>query len=82
MRIRRRRSRSAQVADVLGSYLKLKAASKAAKGARKAAKGTAVYQVAKRTPVVKRLPFVAGAGIAAFVAARVLRGHDQDPAAA
>ena len=59
MRIRRRRSRSAQVADVLGSYLKLKAASKAAKGARKAAKG-----------------------IAAFVAARVLRGHDQDPAAA
>jgi hypothetical protein len=77
MTFRRRKSRKAQAADVLGSYLKLKAAGKAAKGARKAAKGTAAYQVAKRTPVVKRLPLVAGAGVAAFIATRVLRGgHD------
>jgi hypothetical protein len=74
MRIRRRKSRSAQIADALGTYLKFKAASKAAKGARKAAKGTAVYQVAKRTPVVKRLPLVAGAGVAAFFATRAVRG--------
>jgi hypothetical protein len=83
MRFRRRKSRSAQVADVLGTYLKFKAASKAAKGAKKAAKGTAAYQVAKRTPVVKRLPLVAGAGIAAFFATRFLRGgDDQTPATA
>jgi hypothetical protein len=74
MTFRRRKSRATQVADVLGTYLKFKAASKAAKGARKAAKGTAAYQVAKRTPLVKRLPLVAGAGVAAFFATRKLRG--------
>jgi hypothetical protein len=76
MRFRRRKSRTARAVDLLGTYLKFKAASKAAKAARKAAKGTAAYQVAKRTPIVKRLPIVAGAGVAAFVAARVLRGGD------
>ena len=60
--------------DLLGSYLKLKAAGKAAKGARKAAKGTAAYQVAKRTPLVKRLPLLAGAGVAAFFATKAIRG--------
>jgi len=60
--------------DLLGTYLKLKAAGKAAKGARKAAKGTAVYQVAKRTPLVKRLPLIAGAGVAAFFATKAIRG--------
>jgi hypothetical protein len=83
MTLRRRKSRTAKLADALGTFLKFKAASKAAKGARKAAKGTAAYQVAKRTPVVKRLPIVAGAGIAAFAAARALRGgHDGGPATA
>jgi hypothetical protein len=81
MRFRRRKSRTARAVDLLGTYLKFKAASKAAKAARKAAKGTAAYQVAKRTPVVKRLPIVAGAGVAAFVAARVLRGGDDHPPA-
>jgi hypothetical protein len=77
MMLRRRKSRTAKAADLLGTYLKLKAASKAAKGARKAAKGTAAYQVAKRTPLVKRIPLVLGAGAAAFVATRALRGgHD------
>ena len=81
MRIRRRKSRSAQIADALGTYVKFKAASKAAKGARKAAKGTAAYKVAKRTPVVKRIPLVAGAGVAAFFATRAVRGgHGGSPA--
>ena len=61
---------------MLGTYVKFKAASKAAKAARKAAKGTAAYQVAKRTPIVKRLPIVAGAGVAAFIATRAVRGGD------
>ena len=62
--------------DVLSAYLKLQAAKKATKGARKAAKGTAVYQVAKRTPAVRRIPLVAGAGVAAAVVARKLRSSD------
>jgi hypothetical protein len=78
MRIRRRKSRTSQAADLLGTYLKLKAARKAAKGARKAAKGTAAYQVAKRTPLVRRVPLVlAGAGAAAFVAMKARGGGDQ-----
>lgn len=71
MTLRRKKSRKAQAADVLGTYLKLKAAGKAAKGARKAAKGTAAYQVAKRTPIVRRVPLiVAGTAAAVFVAAK------------
>jgi hypothetical protein len=83
MTLRRRKSRKAQAADLVGSYLKLEAAGKAAKGAKKAAKGTAAYQVAKRTPLVRRLPLIAGAGVAAFFAAKALRGGgEQQPAAA
>ena len=83
MTLRRRKSRKAQAVDFVGSYLKLKAAGKAAKGAKKAAKGTAAYQVAKRTPLVRRLPLIAGAGVAAFFAAKALRGGgEQQPAAA
>lgn len=83
MTLRRRKSRKAQAADLVGSYLKLKAAGKAAKGAKKAAKGTAAYQVAKRTPLVRRLPLIAGAGVAAFFAAKALRGGgEEQPAAA
>ena len=76
MNLRRRKSRTARATDLLGSYLKLKAAGKAAKGARKAAKGTAAYQVAKRTPLLKRLPLIAGAGVAAFFATKAIRGGD------
>jgi hypothetical protein len=85
MTLRRRKSRKAQAADVLGTYLKFKAAGKAAKGAKKAAKGTAVYQAAKRTPVVKKIPlFVAGAAAAAFVAVKALNhgGDSGQPAGA
>ena len=85
MTLRRRKSRKAQAADVLGTYLKFKAAGKAAKGAKKAAKGTAVYQAAKRTPVVKKIPlFVAGAAAAAFVAVKALTygGDSEQPAGA
>jgi hypothetical protein len=81
MTLRRNKSKQARAADALGTYLKLKTAGKAAKGAKKAAKGTAAYQVAKRTPVVKRVPLiVAGAAAAAFVALK-LRGGGGEPAA-
>ncbi len=74
MTLRRRKSRKAQAADVLGNYIKLKAAGKAAKGAKKAAKGTAAYQVAKRTPV-RRVPLIlAGTAAAAFVAVKARGG--------
>jgi hypothetical protein len=85
MTLRRRKSRKARAADLLGKYVKFKAAGKAAKGAGKAAKGTgtAAYQVAKRKPRLASLPLIAGAGVAAFFAARALRGGDQQqPASA
>jgi hypothetical protein len=83
MTLRRRKSRKAQAADLLGNYLKLKAAGKAAKGAKKAAKGTAAYQVAKRTPLKKAPLFAAGAAAAAFVAVKALnRGGSEQPAGA
>ena len=78
MTLRRKKSRKSQAADVLGTYLKVKAASKAAKGAKKAAKGTAAYQVAKRTPVVRRVPLVlAGAAAAAFVAVKARNSRNE-----
>jgi hypothetical protein len=78
MALRRKKSRRSQAADLLGTYLKFKAAGKAAKSARKAAKGAAAYHVAKRTPIVKRVPlFLAGAAAAAFVAAKARSGRDQ-----
>jgi hypothetical protein len=81
MTLRRNKSKKARAADALGTHLKVKAAGKAAKGAKKAAKGTAAYQVAKRTPVVKRVPLIiAGAAAAVFVALK-LRGGGGQPAA-
>jgi hypothetical protein len=74
MNLRRRKSKPQQAAALLSSYLKLKAVSKTAKGAKKAAKATAAYQVAKRTPLVKRIPIVLGAGAAAFAAVKLLSG--------
>ena len=87
MALRRQKSKKSQVVDLLEDYLKLQAAKKAAKGAtkgaRKAAKGTAVYKVAKKTPVVKRIPIIAGAAVAAAVVATKLRSsNDESPAAA
>jgi hypothetical protein len=49
-----------------------------AKAAKKAAKGTAVYQVAKRTPIVKRIPLVIAAGLAALIAVKVVHGRGGD----
>ena len=81
MNLRRRKSKPQQATDLLASYLKLKAVSKSAKGAKKAAKGTAVYQTAKRTPLVKRIPIVLGAvaaaGAAAFAAVKLTGGGDE-----
>ena len=83
MALRRRKSKKSQVVDLLETYLKLQAAKKATKGARKAAKGTAVYQVAKRTPPVRRIPVIAGAGVAAAVVVAKLRSSgDESPAPA
>ena len=75
MRLRKQKSRKDQVTDLAIDYLKVKAATKAAKGAGKAAKGTAVYKVAKKTPVVKRIPVVLGAGVAALVTVKVVKGR-------
>jgi len=83
MTLRRRKSRKSQAVDVLGSYLKVKAAGKAAKGAKKAAKGTAAYQVAKRTPGVRKLPLIlAGAAAAVLVAVKATRRGGGEPASA
>jgi hypothetical protein len=88
MQLRRRKSRKTQIIDLLTTYLKLEAVRKTAKGAgkagRKAAKGTAAYTAAKKTPIVLTIPFVAGAGVAAALAAKKLRGGDDEgsPAAA
>ena len=84
MALRRQKSKKSQVVDLLETYLKLQAAKKAtkgAKGARKAAKGTAVYKVAKKTPVVRRIPIIAGTGIAAAVVATKLRSSGDDSSA-
>ena len=79
MALRKQKSRKQQVAELAVDYLKIKTATKAArggaKGAKKAAKGTAVYKVAKKTPIVKRIPVVVGAGVAAVVATKVVKGR-------
>jgi hypothetical protein len=53
---------------------------RAAEAAKKAAKGVAVVQVAKRTP--KRWIPIAGAALAALIAVKVMSGRRSDPAAA
>ncbi|MGH2948899.1 MAG: hypothetical protein ACRDPC_22040 [Solirubrobacteraceae bacterium] len=59
MTLRRRKSRKAKAADMVGSYLKLKAAGK----------------VVKNIPTLVRVPIIAGAGAAAaFFAAKAVRG--------
>jgi hypothetical protein len=86
MRLRRQKSRKTQITDIVVAALKLKAAQKTAKGTakagKKAAKGTVAYKVAKKTPVVRVIPFVAGAGVAAAVVAKKLKGGGGTPAAA
>jgi hypothetical protein len=82
MALRKQKSRKAQVTDLAVDYLKLKTAGKAAKGAGKAAKGTAVYKVAKKTPLVKRIPVIVGAGVAAIVATKVVKSRGGDAQAA
>ena len=85
MRIRHR-SKRRRALDAIGTYLKFKAIAKAARGARKTAKGLvavkATKTVAKKAPTpVKALPVVAGVGVAgAAVAARKRRrDHEQTP---
>jgi hypothetical protein len=83
MTLRRKKSRKSQAADLLGTYLKVKTASKAAKGAKKAAKGTAAYQVAKRAPGGRKVPLIAAGAVAALlVAFKATRRGDGEPATA
>ena len=49
--------------------------------AKKAAKGVAIVEVAKHAPK-KRISLIAGALVAAIVAAKIVRGRRGDPAAA
>jgi hypothetical protein len=80
----RRKSKKRRAAELLGTYLKLRAVQKTAKGAGKAAKGTAAFKVARKTPVVRTLPAVAVAAGAAVFAGRRLRSgseHQPQPAA-
>jgi hypothetical protein len=76
---RRKKSAPARAASLAGDYLKVKAVSKTAKGAGKAAgktaKGLVAYKGTKG--LVKRLPWVAGAVAAvaaAVVGVKALRG--------
>jgi hypothetical protein len=74
MIIRRRKSRPAQVADAVG---------KTAKDVTKTAKGTGVYKFLARSPLGKAIPIAAGAGVAAIVAVKALRGGGRsEPASA
>ena len=82
MTLRRKKSRKSQAAELLGNYVKIKAATKAAKGAKKAATGTAAYKAAQKTPGVRRVPLIAAAtaavaGTAALVVAKARGGKDQ-----
>jgi hypothetical protein len=72
--LRRHKSRKQQALDLFASYLKFKAAKKAAKGARKAATSTVAYKAAKKTPLIPAVPVIAGAGIAALLAGKKLKG--------
>jgi hypothetical protein len=82
---RRRKSKPAKAASLVGDYLKLEAAGKAARGAGKTAGKTAKAVVAYKGTkgVVKRVPWVAGAAAAAaaaFVGVKALRGGGGEPA--
>jgi hypothetical protein len=79
--LKKRKSKKERAGEMLATYLPLKTAGKAAKGAKKkAAKGTAV--ATKKTPVGNRIALVVGAAIATGFAARKVHGRRGDPAAA
>jgi hypothetical protein len=71
--LRRKKTRRQRATALLGDYLKVKTAQKAAKGATRAAKGTAVVKAsqgaAKRTPI-KPLAIAGAIGAAGLIAAR------------
>ena len=79
--LRRKKSRRERATALLGDYLKVKAAQKAAKGAGKAVKGTAVVKAskgaAKRAPI-KPLAIAGAIGAAVLVA--VKRRNSSTPA--
>jgi hypothetical protein len=77
--LRKKQSRKERILRIAADYLKLKAAGKAAKtagtGVSKTAKGTAV--AVRKSPKAKTAGIagaVAGAGVLALVAAKLIRG--------
>ncbi|MGH2841583.1 MAG: hypothetical protein ACRDKY_12245 [Solirubrobacteraceae bacterium] len=80
----RKKSKRARAGDLIAKYLKLKATTKVAKGAGKAAKWTAAGKLAKstaqRAPKKGWLVVAGGLGTAAL-AARKWRGTSPDAAA-
>ena len=79
MALKRKKSTPQKVADAIGTYAKVKTAKKAAKGAGKAAKGTAV--VVRKTPRTRTIPVLAGLGLAAtaFAAWKLRSGATAQP---
>ena len=86
MRIRRRRSKKQRVAKLLGTYLKVKAITKAARAAKGFVTAKSTRKAVKQAPTaVKAAPVVAGVGVAGAVAARKRRQdgeQSQEPVAA
>jgi hypothetical protein len=81
MALRRKKSTKQRALDAISGYLKPITAGKAAKGAGKAAKGTAVV-VAQRTSWKSRIPMLAGLGLAAFAVVKMTHRGGGDPATA
>jgi hypothetical protein len=77
---KKKQSRKQQIGELAVDYLKLKAVGKAAKGATQAAKGTSV--VVAKSSSKKRFGLIAGAGVLAVVAAKLIHGHHSEPATA
>jgi hypothetical protein len=86
MRIRRRRSKQQRAAELLGTYLKVKAITKAARAVKGFVTAKSTRKAVKQAPTaVKAAPVVAGVGVAGAVAARKRRpaaGQEQEPVAA
>jgi hypothetical protein len=79
---RKQKTRKQQAADLAVNYLKLKAATKVARGAGSAAKGTAVVVATKPSKKV-RVGMLAGVAALAVVAAKLVHGHSHsEPATA
>ena len=77
MRIRNRKTKKRRMAEAVGTYLKFKAITKAARAAKGFVTSKKTRKAVKEAPtVVKAAPVVAGVGVAGAVAARKRRQDD------